>query len=231
MATLLLKLRGPLQSWGSESRYTSRQTHTAPTKSGVLGLLAAALGRRRTDPVEDLAALRFGVRVDQPGRLTRDFQTAIDWRTGKPKPLSYRYYLSDAVFVAGVEGEKALIEGLSEAVHTPGFPLYLGRRSCPANPDLMLGLLEEDLETALRSVEWQASERRRRECPREVNLPLLLDAPPGTAGDAQRDVPVSFDPEHRKYEWRNVLTADPVHFNNDKGKDRVDPFFEVVESA
>lgn len=231
MPTLLLKLRGPLQAWGSESRYTTRHTHSAPTKSGVLGLLAAALGRRRTEPVEDLAALRFGVRVDQPGRLTRDFQTAIDWRTGKSKPLSYRYYLADAVFVAGVEGDQNLIQGIYDAVRSPGFPLYLGRRSCPANPDLLLGCVDEDLETALRAVEWQASDRRRRECAPQVELPLLLDAPPGTRGDAQRDVPVSFDPEHRKYEWRNVLTAQPVTFMNDLGKDDVDPFFEVVSSA
>ena len=75
MAVLLLKLAGPLQSWGSASRFTDRGTQHEPTKSGVVGLLAAALGRRRTASVDDLASLRFGVRIDQPGTLQDDFQT------------------------------------------------------------------------------------------------------------------------------------------------------------
>ena len=75
MAVLLLKLEGPLQSWGSNSRFTKRKTQHEPTKSGVIGLLAAALGRRRGDPIDDLTTLRFGVRIDQPGSYEQDFQT------------------------------------------------------------------------------------------------------------------------------------------------------------
>lgn len=75
MTVLLLKLAGPLQSWGSGSRFTERGAQHEPTKSGVVGLLASALGRRRTEPVDDLAELRFGVRIDQPGSFEDDFQT------------------------------------------------------------------------------------------------------------------------------------------------------------
>ncbi|MGQ4818899.1 type I-E CRISPR-associated protein Cas5/CasD, partial [Enterococcus faecium] len=96
----LLTLTGPLQSWGSASRFVRRGTEPAPIKNGVVGLLAAAQGRRRADPVEDLAALRFGVRIDQPGRLVRDFQTERR-ADGTSLPLSYRFYLADAVFLAG----------------------------------------------------------------------------------------------------------------------------------
>ena len=42
--TLLLRLGAPLQSWGSESMYDRRETDMMPTKSGVIGMLAAALG-------------------------------------------------------------------------------------------------------------------------------------------------------------------------------------------
>ena len=77
MTVLLLKLAGPLQSWGSESRFTERGTRHEPTKSGAIGLLAAALGRRRTDSVDDLASLEFGVRIDQPGTFEEDFQPSI----------------------------------------------------------------------------------------------------------------------------------------------------------
>lgn len=228
MSTLLLKLKAPMQAWGSESRYATRHTNTEPTKSGVLGLLAAAQGRRRTDPLEDLAALRFGVRVDQPGTLQRDFQTAIDWRTGKSQPLSYRYYLADAVFIAGVEGDPELLEILRAALHSPQFPLFLGRRSCPANHDILIGLSEKGLEQALRDEPWRASPRYRRERGKEVELPLHLDAEPGSVGDSRRDVPVSFDPTHRKYGWRQVATPHAVVKANEDGRDVVDPFFEAV---
>ena len=76
MSTLLLRLAAPMQAWGSDSRFEVRRTGREPTKSGVIGLLAAALGRSRADSVADLCRLRLGVRVDQEGRLLRDFHTA-----------------------------------------------------------------------------------------------------------------------------------------------------------
>ena len=72
MHTLLLRLSGPLQSWGVQSRFSIRDTGLEPSKSGVVGLLCAALGRPRSAPVDDLAALQMGVRVDQQGHLTYD---------------------------------------------------------------------------------------------------------------------------------------------------------------
>ena len=41
---LLLWLEGPLQSWGHDSRFGRRDTLPFPTKSGVLGMVCAALG-------------------------------------------------------------------------------------------------------------------------------------------------------------------------------------------
>ena len=78
MATLLLRLAAPLQAWGVDSKFEIRKTNREPTKSGVLGLLAAALGLRREDEegMRELGALRFAVRVDQEGGLLVDFHTA-----------------------------------------------------------------------------------------------------------------------------------------------------------
>lgn len=76
MPTLLMRLHGPLQSWGTTSRFDERDTQLEPSKSGVVGLLCAALGRDRAEPVDDLAALRMGVRVDREGVPMRDYQTA-----------------------------------------------------------------------------------------------------------------------------------------------------------
>lgn len=206
MTTLLFNLAGPQQSWGDSSRFTQRQTRPEPTKSGVVGLLAAALGRRRTDPIEDLAGLAFGVRTDQAGRLERDFQTEIDWRTGKSKALTHRYYLADARFVAAVSGPDPVLEGLVDALANPTFPLYLGRRAFPPAGPLRGRLFAGELTDALRSAEWTATPHHRRKQGGVVRLPIVRDACPGDQStDSIRDLPVSFDPEHRQYEWRDVV--------------------------
>ncbi|RHW25830.1 type I-E CRISPR-associated protein Cas5/CasD [Nocardioides immobilis] len=226
MTVLLLRLAGPLQSWGDASRFTQRHTRTEPTKSGVLGLLAAAQGRRRADPIEDLAALSFGVRVDQRGRIERDFHTAIRRKDGKEEsmPLSYRYYLTDAVFVAGVAGDEALLRGLDEALREPRFPLYLGRRSCPPAGEIALGVHDGELEDILRSAPWEARPWYRREQGQMVLLDLVLDAEPGTPyAETTRDVPLSFDPTMRQYGWRDVVRLAPVEMPNDMG--RAEPDF------
>lgn len=219
MTVLLLRLAGPMQAWGDSSRFSRRDTRMVPSKSGVLGLLAAADGRRRTDPIEDLAMLRFGVRVDQPGQFQRDFQTAINWETEQSMPLSYRYYIADAVFVAGVEGDRALLEGLADRVREPRFPLFLGRRSCPVTDPVFLALDDAGLEQSLRHHPWQAAGWHRKRQAAEVRLELYLDAEPGDDRpvETRRDVPISYSPERREYGWREVAHADPVVVANPVG--------------
>lgn len=209
MSVLLLTLTGPLQSWGASSRFVRRGTESAPTKSGVLGLLAAAQGRRRTDPLEDLAGLRFGVRIDQPGRLVRDFQTARSLDGKQTMPLSYRFYLADAVFLAAVEGTPALVEALAEALRRPVFPLYLGRRSCPPSGPLLPRVLDGSVEEVLADQPWAAKAWYRRSpsvsrLP-EVHVETVIDCSPATSGAVTvRDQPLSFDPARREYGWRTV---------------------------
>lgn len=226
MSVLLLRLAGPLQSWGDASRFVRRHTADAPTKSGVLGLLAAARGFRRTDPIEELLQLRFGVRTDQPGRLVRDFQTAQRWDTGTSMPLSYRYYLADAVFVAAIEGDDELIRGLDDALRAPTFPLYLGRRSCPPAGKLRLGVRAGPLPKLLRDMEWQASEWYRRSRGKQVDLDILVDADldPTAPTHSSRDNPVSFDPSRRDYQWRSVARSAPVRMDNPGGRAEPDFF-------
>jgi CRISPR system Cascade subunit CasD len=225
---LALQLAGPLQSWGVAGRFARRTTASAPTKSGVLGLLAAALGRARDADLSDLAALRFGVRIDQPGTRVRDFQTAHHATTGRSMPLSERYYLADAVFVAAVEGHSALVEELYNAIRTPHYLPYLGRRSCPPARPVELGLRDGSLEDALRAEAWQASRWYMRGDRREsVPLDLLIepDAQDGSAAhstDLQRDQPITFDPHHRRYEMRafRIATAEVANPYRGNGSPR-----------
>lgn len=68
MAVLLLRLAAPLQAWGSSSKFIVRSTEREPTKSGVIGMIAAALGIQRNDDPQKLVpltTLRFGVRADK----------------------------------------------------------------------------------------------------------------------------------------------------------------------
>ncbi|CAM3055423.1 type I-E CRISPR-associated protein Cas5/CasD [Actinomyces slackii] len=210
MAVLLLRLAGPMQAWGVKSRFTVRDTEHAPSKSGVIGMLAAALGRRRTDPIEDLLRLRFGVRKDQPGTIIRDFHTARTLDGRESMPLSERYYLADAVFLAGIEGDEALLTGLDEELRHPVFPLYLGRRSCPPTQPVSLGLRQEPLLETLQDEPWLASSWFRRRHRESFMAELLIDQDalreeerPGSP-IGHRDVPLAFDPRRRDYGFRKV---------------------------
>lgn len=73
MPVLLLRLAAPLQSWGVESKFDTRRTLGYPTKSGVIGLVASAMGRDRTEPLDDLNELKIGIRVENEGRQIRDY--------------------------------------------------------------------------------------------------------------------------------------------------------------
>lgn len=224
MSTLLLRLGGPLQSWGSSSVYDRRDTDDMPTKSAVIGMVAAALGRKRGDPLDDLAALEFGVRIDQPGRRINDFQITDmgESSTGNKlnKNLSTRVYLSDAIFLVGLSTEKEnFLEEISEALNHPVFPLFLGRRSCPPTLPLNLGIRQENLCNALRNEPWQASEWSKKRILNHdqfVYLRIITDATEDH-GAIKKDVPVSFSPYRRQYRYRYIMEIDAkVIKENDK---------------
>ena len=220
MRTLLLRLAAPQQSWGTESKFDIRHTRREPSKSGVIGLLACALGIRRDAALAELSKLSFGVRVDQEGQQLMDYQTVKSYKSkedylDEADPVAacqtYRYYLADAVFLAAVSSDDdVLMEKLEAALHRPAFPLFLGRRSCPPTLPLSLGLRELPLEDALRNEPWKVSaeyqERWQRKHPGQtLHLRMLLDANTEAASIAQvRDVPLSYDPAWRRYSFRNV---------------------------
>lgn len=214
MYTLLLRLAAPLQSWGYESKFNIRRTGTEPTKSGVIGMLAAAMGRKRDEIPEDLLSLDFGVRVDQAGELERDFHM-VHKGDGKTFYLTTRYYLSDAVFLAGLTHEnKEFLEDIQWHLRNPSFPLFLGRRSCPPTQPLCLGIREKELLQALREEEWIVPEWKKNRLIREqkADLRILTDAVDGGGMvEMRQDVPISYNPFRREYGYRYVRDCGTIN--------------------
>lgn len=206
LKTLLLRLEGPMQSWGTTSRFTERDTGFEPSKSGVIGLLCAALGKPRHEipehvgrwpSLKELCELRMGVRIDRPGKVGVDFQTAGGGRLGgrtygvakadgsKPESvMSWRYFLQDASFLVGLESfNDELLQTLHEALRRPVWPLYLGRKSYVPGVPVYLpdGLQNGRLEDVLAGY-GEASGKR----------VVVDEGPEAERGEVRVDVPVDF---------------------------------------
>ena len=195
MATLLLRLAAPLQAWGSDSKFNIRSTEREPTKSGVVGMIAAAMGIQRNDDPKKLGPLndlRFGVRVEREGKLLRDFHMVHEMTGKKDSHLTNRYYLSDAVFLAALETEdEDFLKQISHALKNPVYPLYLGRRSCPPTLPIVLGIRNDSLISVLKT-EPPVLEKIR-------PTRIVYDSDKGVP---VRDKPVSFSQLHRQYGFR-----------------------------
>jgi len=234
MATLLIRCEAPLQSWGYQSRFSNRDTGAEPTKSGIVGLLCNALGIDRSIPptavplpglngVHDLTRLRMGVRVDREGAVCKDYHTVGGgkWK-GRPygvikatgsaggTVLSDRYYLMDALFLVGLEGDVVVLKALEQAIRHPIWPLFLGRRSCPPSEPLVLpnGLSDSPLPDALRNYPRLHGGKVVRE-----GLRWVLEAEQ-MQGDVRLDRPVEWaDTLNRVYHPRYVRTTyEPAPF-------------------
>ncbi len=204
--TIFLRLEAPLQSWGERARWSVRDTASEPTKSGIVGLLACALGLSADEEVRALSRdLRVGVRCDRAGTSVVDYHTVgggykepvLLTAEGKPKRSSgrphaeqtWRTYLCDASFLVAVQAAPALVERLSSAVQAPVWPYFLGRRCCvPVRPVLDGVGDHPSLQSALeaRGVErWPDGEVK------EMRVRAVLECLPDEGGVRRRDEIVS----------------------------------------
>lgn len=202
MPTLLMRLRAPMMSWGDHSQFGHRDSRREPTKSAVIGLLCAALGRPRWESVHDLVVLKMGVRVNKEGMLQKDYHTVQDkMRNDGSKintTLSDRYYVADADYLVGLEGEETLLHRLDAALQTPHWQLYLGRKSFIPSHPIRMGVVDLPLRSAL---EQSVYERRgRKDPPRQLRL--VLEAVDGA--DIRQDVPLDW--LSRRFGRRTVKT-------------------------
>lgn len=155
---LVFQLYGPLASWGDIAIGEYRPSCDRPTRSAVIGLIAAALGVRY-DQQDELDAItrgyRIAYRMDDEGMVMRDYHTTHVPASGTGRNrhifatrrdelmapekdistvLSSRDYRCDAsvtVFVTATENPPYLLRDLIEVLKNPVFVLYLGRKSCP----------------------------------------------------------------------------------------------------
>jgi len=213
--TLFLRLEGPLQAWGNnESKFVVRRVAEAPTKSGVIGLLCAALGVARSEAVDDwlpkLNTLLMGVRIDSPGIRWWDYHTVgakmqmrIAEGEGKTKPgamITRREYLCDASFLVALQGSPELINNIEMALINPKWTIYLGRKACPPSRPVHehASVNSSDLLSALKTIPLRP---RIKGDPLPGYVDCLLDwVPIDDSTEAPEDtliwydVPLSFEP-------------------------------------
>lgn len=224
MSVLLLRLSGPMQSWGTQSHFSRRDTGLEPSKSGVIGLLCAALGRPREAPVTDLVALQMGVRVDREGVLQVDYHTAggsprgdgsgygvASFNGGARPVLSNRAYLASASFLVGLEAtapdQETLLRQLDHALAHPVWQLFLGRKSFPPAdpvrlpdaPPLGPGLRPGTMRDALLGYPWPSHHH-------DQPLRFVFEDQTALSGEMRQDTPVSFLTLDRRYAPRFVIT-------------------------
>jgi CRISPR system Cascade subunit CasD len=223
-----MRLAGPMQSWGTRSRFINRDTGLEPSKSGVVGMLCAALGWSRDADTFEIAGekhtlekfarkLVMAVRVDREGRLMRDYHTAQNlpedyskrraWRIkGKEKTietvLSERFYLADADFLVALEGDPVFLMRLDDALRRPVWPLFLGRKAfVPALP-VCEAVHEGHLLEILEPYPWR--QRYRGEKPPGERLRGVVEGTTFGDGEPRPDVPLSFVSRDRRFGVRYV---------------------------
>ncbi|MDP8239693.1 MAG: type I-E CRISPR-associated protein Cas5/CasD [Candidatus Hatepunaea meridiana] len=207
--TLLLRLEGPMQSWGYRSRFDYRDTALEPTRSGVIGLICAAIGIAREEKISHFDMIRMGVRVDKEGKPERDYHTALNVikadGKGKGTVVSYRDYLADASFTVGLESEnKELLDEIAEALQSPEWALFLGRKAfslaehplSASIPAIVEAPLSEALNRAAFSLRCKPKNG-------ELVCRMVIESPDGER--TQHDCPVCFG--ERRFKPRSLHSA------------------------
>ncbi|MHC1629495.1 MAG: type I-E CRISPR-associated protein Cas5/CasD, partial [Methanoculleaceae archaeon] len=155
----LFRLYGPMASWGDIAVGEERHTWDHPSRSGIFGMIAAALGIKRRDEEahrELASSYGFAVMVNSAGAPVIDYHTvqtvpqsvisrAKHFRTRRDELsipphrlqtiVSTRDYLCDMVSTVciwpRVRRPPHSPDEIAAALREPVFELYLGRKSCP----------------------------------------------------------------------------------------------------
>ena len=225
MKTVLLKFKGPLQAWGTNSHFNIRRTDYYPSKSAVIGMILAALGYKREDcdnDIEILNNLNFAVRIDQTGNLMKDYHIA----RGKDTYLTERYYIEDGVFLAALGSEDdLLIEEIVKALTNSYFQTFMGRKSLPLTYDFLVGVYDKDVIEVLKNHNWEAAKWYKNKNKQEKyystriysDADLILEK----RKFLRRDHVISFSQKRRKFGFR-YETSIPVQLLNTEYRERTE---------
>lgn len=216
---LFMRLAGPMQSWGTMSRFTRRDTGKEPSKSGVIGLICAAMGIDREDDnnadMQALARARFGIRVLRQGDMQSDYHTASNIAKAekgtKDTELSTRFYLADADFIAALESDdRKLLERVQAALKKPVWQIFLGRKAFVPSLPVFL----PDHVAIIESVNGLAAELGAADLPDRLGITprhkpfddpqrIVIESEHGS--EVRMDVPASF--RERRFMPRRVMTT------------------------
>lgn len=138
---LVFRLRGVFASWGKEVMGTPiRLSQDHPSKSAIMGLIAAALGVTRNDEELQRALCNdydMAVFVEIRGSQLNDYHTVSKYGTedDETSNLTSRYYYVDVLYtiIIYLNNDKACysLEYIKNKLIEPELSLYLGRKACP----------------------------------------------------------------------------------------------------
>lgn len=144
---LVFSLAASIASMGELAGHERRGSLLFPTRSGLIGLMGAALGIRRDGDFSILDALKIDVAIFDSGSPIRDFHTVQTVPTpaarapnSRPEALiegkgalntlvTMRDYRGGVFYGVAARGER--LDEIAQALNKPHFTLYLGRKSCP----------------------------------------------------------------------------------------------------
>lgn len=230
MKTATIRLTAPLQSYGNQASFNQRTSDNYPSKSAVIGIIAAALGYRRDDArILQLNNLLFAVRIEQSGNMMTEFQT-VEYQKSSTKTarkLTYREFIQDAVFMVAIgSGNDHEIEKIVSALKHPKFQLYLGRRSNPPAGPLMIETYDEENPLqVLEKLSWQAESwyQKRLRAPKFLTR-IIADAELNPENNITmiKDKVGSFNQKNRYYQYRPVIIKKKIELDNLEYKSSTD---------
>jgi CRISPR system Cascade subunit CasD len=142
-STITIRLKGPIASFNDMPKTQYRLTRQQPTKTAIVGLLAACLGRKRDEDLSDLMELDIAIHGPNPKHeVLEDYQTIRNAVTNNGDSgrngITTRWYLQDVDFLINISGSSELVEACEKAIVNPWFPPYAGRKNCVLTEPLLL---------------------------------------------------------------------------------------------
>ena len=206
MRILSFTIEGVLQSWGEQSSWNLRDSADWPTKSGVIGMIGAAMGLGYEDKAigELCEAVEMGVKTKLAYHPQLDDYQTVNYfggvlangtretRNAQKTIVQHKRYIMDRKFLIALSASKEVLDAIYQAMLDPVWAMHLGRACCPPSRPLLPVVGEyESLEEALVSIPLNDAET-------EV---IQIE---GTEGQRRTDVRIAA--ERKRYEERYVLT-------------------------